>query len=239
MVAEYASVLYNNLAHTARPGVFYPMPLGLASHHWAPYNRVVYEPVLRRFRAISLPWSGRSSKVLMYAGEARVHSPGGPSIKPTRLKLLKHLSSAEFAALVDPVFERVKFEQVLQKTGEHRFVLSPPGVGYDAFRTWESKLWPWAAFPWWWCCPGWTSGCLTAFQWCASHTTSPRSRPAILGNCSLEEAKAPKEPIPGLYVTHWQNRWWEHLQDGRRRNRATERHALRSNIQNPMHKSAR
>jgi len=74
----------------------------------------------------------------MYAGEARVHSPGGPSIKPTRLKLLKHLSSAEFAALVDPVFERVKFEQVLQKTGEHRFVLSPPGVGYDAFRTWET-----------------------------------------------------------------------------------------------------
>jgi len=40
----------NNLAHTARPDVFYPMPLGLASHHWAPYNRVVYE----RFRCPGL-----------------------------------------------------------------------------------------------------------------------------------------------------------------------------------------
>ena len=226
----------NNLAHTARPDVFYPMPLGLASHHWAPYNRVVYEPVLRRFRAISLPWSGRSSKVLMYAGEARVHSPGGPSRKPTRLKLLKHLSSAEFAALVDPVFERVKFEQVLQKTGEHRFVLSPPGVGYDAFRTWETLAM--GSIPVVVVLPWMDQRLFDGFPVVRLPHNFSKITPSYLGQL-LEEAKAPKEPIPGLYVTHWQNRWWEHLQDRRRRNRATERHALRSNIQNPMHKSAR
>ena len=134
MQACYAT----NLMRPTRPDIFYPIPLGLASHHYTPYDRVVYEPVLRRFRASAPRWAERSSQLLMFAWESLPKHAVTLGRKKHRAQLLAHLMAKQFARDVRPIERRVSFEEALAMTGQHKFVLSAPGMGYDAFRTWET-----------------------------------------------------------------------------------------------------
>merc|ERR1712118_627215 len=133
---------------------------------------------------------------------------GDMIIKEHRLRLMKHLDSDRFASIIRPVRERIKFEHVLQQTGQHKFVLSPPGVGYDAFRTWETLAM--GSIPVVLELPWMDQRVYDGFPVVRLPYNFSQITPQYLLQ-RLEEAQAPMEPISKLYLTHWQHKWWNHL----------------------------
>ena len=116
-----------NLHKTARPDFFVPLPLGV------PYHKV--HPLsfgLRRIEAgvqKIVPWAQRENKLLVFKmGDSH----------PFRAKYSALLAKARFKRLVYFVTEYVQHAEMMELLGKYRAVLSPPGVGYDCFRTWEA-----------------------------------------------------------------------------------------------------
>mmetsp|Transcript_24117 Transcript_24117/g.61341 ORF Transcript_24117/g.61341 Transcript_24117/m.61341 type:complete len:135 (+) Transcript_24117:2-406(+) len=55
-----------------------------------------------------------------------------------RSEYLASLRRPEFAELVVLQEERLTLREFLSLVSRHKFVLSPPGRGYDCFRTWQA-----------------------------------------------------------------------------------------------------
>lgn len=195
----------NNMARSAYPDVFHALPLGLASHHWAPFNRRVYETDIRRARTTALPWVERSSKVLVFDTEA------SNSQKNTRLKWLRKLRNDSFARLTTMVESRVSFHEMMRLCARHKFVFSPPGVGFDAFRTWEIVA----------------IGSVPVviddermdlrlfddFRTVRLPNVIHAFTPTDLETRMNAVSDATDEYPAALYTSFWQDRWWRHLKD--------------------------
>jgi len=108
------------------PARFCPLPLGAMPNNKARSN----EAILHAVRASALPWKQRDQRLLV---------PPMAMKSRARRNYLNVLSQPQFAHLVvvwsDP--KRLSFEAFMTLISKHRTVLSPPGSGYDCFRTWQ------------------------------------------------------------------------------------------------------
>jgi len=108
------------------PARFRPLPLGAMPNNKACSN----EAILHSVRASALPWNQHDSRLLV---------PPMAMKSRSRRNYLNLLSQPQFAHLVvvysDP--KRLNFEAFMTLISKHRAVLSPPGSGYDCFRTWQ------------------------------------------------------------------------------------------------------
>lgn len=108
----------HNLHAPRAPALFQPMPLG-----------VLQEEPLQSLRHAVLPWPERDRRLLVT-----------PMTRWGRVRkeYLQVLSGDEYQHLVRVVEERLDFESFLRLLSEHQSVLSPPGRGYDCYRTWQA-----------------------------------------------------------------------------------------------------
>lgn len=206
-----------NMEAPTTPHKFHAMPVGLAFHQtqhyslWYPipltlkYRFPVYtadggvfEGAIRRAVAMAPPFAKRKKQVLM--------ASMSDSSQPRR-EIRALLRKPEFAHLVHIVDERLSITRLLTLIGEYQAVLSPPGVGYDCFRTWESLA----------------MGSVPivvrdeAFDlrhieaagavFAPKDALTPRKLEALLGGLSDPRAKA----MSILGISEWQSRWWSHL----------------------------
>ena len=118
----------NNL-HRPKAGhelLFRPLPIGLPGPTTAPAR---FEEVLRRVSAEAVPWVQRDRRLLV--------APMKMSSR-IRRQYIRALSQPEFVGLVRLVEGRLALEDFLKLIAAHRCTLSPPGRGYDCFRTWQA-----------------------------------------------------------------------------------------------------
>ena len=90
-------------------------------------------------------------------------------------------------------------------TGQHKFVLSAPGMGYDAFRTWETLAR--GSIPVVLALPSMDQRLFDGFPVVRLPANISQITPALLEQW-LAVAQEPVEHVSGLYLSHWQDRWW-------------------------------
>ena len=138
LVAAYAT----NLQTPSRPDVFRPIPLGLSNPSGGGTGELAYEHAA----AMALPWDERPWAMLVppMAVNYACNSRGG--------LLGRYVYNCSLRALINDTLHRGEFEGLVHTTtasrrfdkasyarllAAQRFVLSPPGVGYDSYKTWE------------------------------------------------------------------------------------------------------
>jgi len=225
----YASSLADKLVH--------PMPLGMRYHHAGNYepillardvlvkkksflessrhvgleavrpsrqeqNNEVLSSTIDRVKASAKSFAQRELKLLV---------PPMGDTHPIRKELRKTLAKPSFKDLVHIVDSRLELEEYLTLVSQFKAVLSPPGVSYDCFRTWEAvavgsapALYNPDDMPW-------DMGLYTATG--LSHnflptleTLSPASLKSFLS--SLADPESSREYIKGAY---WSQKWRGHL----------------------------
>lgn len=117
--------------YTSNPDVgnhskLFPIPLGFSNSHWIYGN---LDTLMHAFRNYRRPWSNRTT--LLYVnfgmGSNRKHRP-------------KAYSQALRFKNVQIVRGNLSYDTYLRHMGNAKFVLSPPGNGFDCHRTWEALL---------------------------------------------------------------------------------------------------
>jgi hypothetical protein len=103
------------------PARFRPLPIGIEC--------AAREAQVLAARAAAPPWEERDARLLL-----------APMARHGRFRgaYVAALAGREYASLVRIVEERLPAPAFLALLARHRAVLSPPGRGYDCFRTWEA-----------------------------------------------------------------------------------------------------
>eukprot|EP00966_Prymnesium_polylepis_P237853 5500857-Prymnesium_polylepis.1 len=109
----------------AQKELFHPLPLGLPGASAPQF----FEAALMRVREAALPWLARDRRLLV--------APMRLSCR-MRAAYIDVLSCPEYAHLVKIVHARLSLEEFLQLMSNHQSTLSPPGRGFDCFRTWQA-----------------------------------------------------------------------------------------------------
>lgn len=112
--------------------------LGLVSMHGVNFNAesarlqasARLTSLASQAKASAPTWAKRDSRVLVGPYDLSSHGERG--------EYLKILLKPEYKNLVRVVAGRYKPEEYLALLASHKSVLSPPGMGYDCFRTWEA-----------------------------------------------------------------------------------------------------
>jgi hypothetical protein len=114
-----------NLYKPSNPTLFRPLPLGVMAN-----NKAESEMLIRKVRSASVRWDERDSRLLV--------APMAMNSRARR-NYVEVLSQPEFRHLVRVTTgTRLCLEEFLGELSHHKFVLSPPGAGYDCFRTWQT-----------------------------------------------------------------------------------------------------
>ncbi|CAJ1362015.1 unnamed protein product [Effrenium voratum] len=118
--ACYATNLHTPL--DAHKDVFHPLPVGFYSMRLNAQNEALLQGQFASDRDCRLlvPWMRMKNGQKMRRGYWNV------------------LESEEYKDLVVLMKDRLAFPQYVEKLARHRFVLSPPGKGFDCTRTWEA-----------------------------------------------------------------------------------------------------
>ena len=111
-------------ATCAAASVMHPLPLGAL-----PVGEHTGDAWLREARSRSRPWAERDRRLLIAPMKMNNRQ---------RERYLEVLSRAEYEPLVRFVSDRLPLAAFLTLLAEHQSVLSPPGRGYDCFRTWQA-----------------------------------------------------------------------------------------------------
>lgn len=121
---------YANNMHTPASAAIaeriHPLPLGVSP---IGVNLLAGEALLRETCARALPWAQRDRRLLVTAMTLNSRA---------REAYLAVLSHPSFAHLVRLQPGRLPLPAFLRLLAEHQTVLSPPGRGYDCFRTWQA-----------------------------------------------------------------------------------------------------
>jgi len=124
-----------NLLREVPGELFRPLPLGIPLHTPMLMPPDEREEAYHLAAARARPWAEREPTLLIPPMSF------SPDLGNYDLRVLihKHVSAPEFAALVtDLSAQKVSLEKCLELVAQYRFILSPPGVGYDCYRTWEA-----------------------------------------------------------------------------------------------------
>ncbi|CAE8658488.1 unnamed protein product, partial [Polarella glacialis] len=122
-----------NLQRPQRPDLFFPLPIGLP-HHADGLHRgnlrgaCDADALIRRIRQAGPAWKLRDPRLLITPMQGN----------RLRNRYLEVLAKQEYRHLVRIVSERLDFESFLTLLSEHQSTLSPPGKGYDCYRTWQA-----------------------------------------------------------------------------------------------------
>jgi hypothetical protein len=110
-----------NCTRQLDPLLFRPLPIGILGILGA-------EDLVNAARTAALPWVKRDRRLLV-----------APMSSNSRLRrgYLEVLSRPEYRELVCIVSDRLPLSEFLALMGRHQSVLSPPGKGYDCYRTWQ------------------------------------------------------------------------------------------------------
>ena len=113
-----------NLHRPANPVLFRPLPLGIPAA-----GDLARDDLIAAALAAAGPWCDRDPRLLV-----------APMTMNSRARrdFLALLSKPEYSACVRVVTGRHSLEDFLALLSAHRAVLSPPGRGYDCFRTWQT-----------------------------------------------------------------------------------------------------
>lgn len=105
--------------------LFHPLPLGAM-----PINSMSHgDQLLSRARAEAKPWHERDRRLLIAPMKLNSRS---------RKAYIEVLMQPDFAGCVRIVSDRLPLADFLQLIAQHQSTLSPPGRGYDCFRTWQA-----------------------------------------------------------------------------------------------------
>jgi len=114
-----------NLFTSPNPALFRPLPLGVM-----PNNKAESELLIEIIRNQALPWEQRDRRLLI--------TPMALNSRARR-DFLRVLAQPEFSDLVLIVAgPRLSLEDFFTLLGRHKSALSPPGGGFDCFRTWQA-----------------------------------------------------------------------------------------------------
>ena len=102
------------------------IPIGLANTRWPQGNLMA---IMHAFRNHRKPWANRTT--LLYVNF---------NLKTNREQRQIAVAQAEKIRNVQIISKSITFETYLQNVGNAKFVLSPPGNGFDCHRTWEALL---------------------------------------------------------------------------------------------------
>ena len=116
-----------NLLSPADPRCFRPLPIGLAGGSDGHF----FEASLAAAAAAGPLWEARDCRLLV----PPMKRNGRGKVRDAYIDVL---SRPEFAPLVHIVHERLPLRDFLALLARHRCALSPPGRGYDSFRTWQA-----------------------------------------------------------------------------------------------------
>merc|ERR1712194_702472 len=127
--ACYATEMHRS---ASRESLFHPMPLGVPHHPVEDNSRqnglTTVNSVIGKVAASAKPWSTRENRLLVIPME---------DTHPSRLELLYLLSGSNFKDMVHILTKRLGYEEYLSLASQFKVVLSPPGLSYDCYRTWE------------------------------------------------------------------------------------------------------
>jgi len=113
-----------NLYVAEDPSLFQPLPIG-----GCPDTMVRHEAVIHKAKREALPWSQRDPRILVTPMADR---------GMLRKLYLRELRGAQYNDLVHIMERPVDFGTFITLMSKHQSVLSPPGRGYDCYRTWEA-----------------------------------------------------------------------------------------------------
>lgn len=116
-----------NLLSPSEPQRFRPLSIGLAGGSDGHF----FETALADAAAAAPSWEERDSRLLV----PPMKRNGRGKVRDAYIDVL---SRPEFATLVHIVHERRPLRDFLALLTRHKCALSPPGRGYDSFRTWQA-----------------------------------------------------------------------------------------------------
>mmetsp|Transcript_2614 Transcript_2614/g.4405 ORF Transcript_2614/g.4405 Transcript_2614/m.4405 type:complete len:281 (+) Transcript_2614:1-843(+) len=126
----------NNLMQTIDTTLFKPLPLGIPSHYEDDLHQKMERIIDSLWKSNSLPqWEDRDNSVLVIISVRT---------NPRRQEWMDVLSTSEYQGLVrivsvsDEDGTTKPVDEYLKLMSNHKAVLSPPGFGFDTFRTWEA-----------------------------------------------------------------------------------------------------
>jgi hypothetical protein len=108
--------------------LFQPLPLGLPKTGPSSVG-FEYEALIQSVRSKAPPWEARDPRLLI--------SPMRLSSR-LRTKYLHLLATPAYSQLVRVVTASLGLAEFLTLICQHRALLSPPGKGFDCFRTWQA-----------------------------------------------------------------------------------------------------
>lgn len=129
-----------NLQNGACDHKILPLPLGLNHHKYSEIvdPRGVEQSILEIRRSLSTGELKKKPRILV----TELHRIGGPGEFSERLNDSRPVRTAYVEDLLKLPFvdklDRIPFDEYLSTMASYQFVLSPPGNGYDCFRTWEA-----------------------------------------------------------------------------------------------------
>lgn len=113
-----------NLHSAKDPSMFQPLPIGCC-----PETMLRHEAAVHKAMREALPWSQRDHRILVTPMADR---------GMLRKLYLRELRGAQYSHLVHIMEGPVDFGTFIMQLSKHQSVLSPPGRGYDCYRTWEA-----------------------------------------------------------------------------------------------------
>lgn len=126
----------NNLERNIDTAVFKPLPLGIPTHYEDDLHQKMQRIIGSLWESNSFPqWEDRDNSVLMIM-TLRTN--------PRRQEWMDLLSTREYQGLVQIVTvsdvegTNKPLDEYLKLMSNHKAVLSPPGFGFDCWRTWEA-----------------------------------------------------------------------------------------------------
>lgn len=125
----YANNLHAPVTEAAK-GTMLPLPLGACPIGHGALPTIEADRLLMAARSRAPPWECRDRRLLV--------APMRLRNSRLRAAYFEVLSRPEYARLVLVVVDRLPFVEFLALLANHTCTLSPPGRGYDCFRTWQA-----------------------------------------------------------------------------------------------------
>lgn len=175
--------------------LFHPLPVGFLSGRLNAHN----EALLAARRRAAPCFAQRDARLLL------------PWMRSWKLRRSYRnlLEMNSFKDLVHVVTDRLPFPDYLAQLGSHRYVLSPPGKGYDCTRTWEALAM--GSIP---VILRDENFDMRIYQQASVRTLPPPEEltPDVLAQ--LLSTKATPVDTRPLQVHYWTNLWRQHLDGG-------------------------
>lgn len=136
MLKSMRACYVTNLLTSDDKLLFHPLPVGVSFNEyqrvWSKTRMGVSTSLVEDTANSAQEWKFRKNRILFPPLTI------DPKDHPSRARYSQILRQKEYRDLVDIHEDRLEGPEYLSLLAQYKAVLSPPGVGYDCFRTWEA-----------------------------------------------------------------------------------------------------